>query len=73
MLGPIDIEDWADSSADLRARLRRRPEFVEVKTNPGLTSLRNLEEQDFSLLARFCADENLSDDEIDLLIAALRA
>jgi len=73
MLGPIDIEDWADASADLRARVRQRPEFIELKTNPGLTQLESLTKQDFALLARFCAEENLSDDEIDALIEALHA
>jgi hypothetical protein len=73
MLGPIDIEDWADSSSDMRARVRQRPEFIEMKTNPGLKRLESLTEQDFNLLARFCAEESLSDDEIDLLIEALHA
>ena len=73
MLGPIDIDDWADSAADMRARVRQRHEFIELKTNPGLTLLENLTEPDFKLLARFCADQSLSDDEIDLLIMALHA
>ena len=73
MLGPIDIDDWSDEASDLRVRLRVRPEFIALKTNPGLTRLENLTDEDFGLLARFCAEENLSDDEIDALISALHA
>jgi hypothetical protein len=73
MLGPIDIEDWSDEASELRVRLRARPEFMEMKTNPGLTRLKNLTDEDFKLLARFCAEENLSDGEIDALIEALHA
>ena len=72
MLGPIDLDDWSDDASNRRLRLRLRPEFIALKANPGMTRL-NLAETDFRLLERFCAEESLSDAEIDALIAALGA
>jgi hypothetical protein len=72
MLGPIDIEDWSDDGDALRARLRQTQEFFALKTNPDLIALNTLDESEFALLSRFCADDILSDAEIDALVEALR-